>query len=141
MSASPYQRWYGTTLFQSGEGQMFPLLTKAWTTVQTPGLIPFDNMIQKLVSISFILEQMFQADTHKNCLLFIISTLWHTLRKNLLIPQNLHDDMTHTFDIDAKALHNDQPEPFDPTWHVCLGPKRGLDDWGMPSPQCCSYPL
>jgi hypothetical protein len=24
---------------------------------------------------------------------------------------------------------------------MCLGPKRGVDNWGMPSPQCCSYPL
>lgn len=59
---------------------MFPPLTHAfgpWITVQTPGLIPSDNMIQKLVSISVILQQMFHADTHKSCLLFIISTLQH----------------------------------------------------------------
>ena len=24
---------------------------------------------------------------------------------------------------------------------TCLGPKRGFENWGMPSPQCCSYPL
>lgn len=47
----------------------------------------------------------------------------------------------HIFNADAKALCNDQPAPIDPPWHVCLGPKCGVDDWGMPRPQCCSYPL
>jgi hypothetical protein len=35
--------------------------------MHTPGLIPFDNMIQKLVSLSFILQQVFQADTLAIC--------------------------------------------------------------------------
>lgn len=61
--------------------------------------------------------------------------------QKLPLPQNLHDDVMHIFDTDAKALHNDQHAPFDPTWHACLGPKRGVNDWGMQSPQCCSYPL
>jgi hypothetical protein len=32
----------------------------------------------------------------------------------------------HTFDVDAKVLHNDQPAQFDPLWHVYLDPKRGV---------------
>jgi hypothetical protein len=49
---------------------MFPLLTHVfylWIIVQTPGLIPFYSMIQKLVFLSFILQQVFQADTHVSC--------------------------------------------------------------------------
>jgi len=36
-------------------------------TVQTPGLVPIDNSIQKLVSLSFILPHMFQADIRASC--------------------------------------------------------------------------
>ena len=144
MSTSPYRHWCGMTFFRSGERQIFPLLTHAfgpWITVKTPGLIPSKNMLQKLVSICFIPQRMFQADTLKSCFLFVISTLQQTWCRNLLIPQNLHDDVMCTFNVDAKALHDDQTAPFDPPWHVCPGPKRGVNDWGMPSPQCCSYPL
>jgi hypothetical protein len=47
----------------------------------------------------------------------------------------------HIFDVDVKVLHNDQPAAFDPPWYLCLRPKCGVDDWGMPIPQCCSYTL
>jgi len=54
---------------------MFPLLTHVyslWITVQTPGLVPFDNMTQKYVFLSFIPKQMFQANAQFSCHLFVI---------------------------------------------------------------------
>jgi hypothetical protein len=54
---------------------MFPLLTHVYSlqiTVQTPGLAPFDNMTQKLVSLSFTTQKMFQANAQLSCHLFVI---------------------------------------------------------------------
>jgi hypothetical protein len=51
----------GTSLFWSERWWMFPLLTHAfslWNIVQTPGLVFFDNTIQKLISLSFTPQHM-----------------------------------------------------------------------------------
>ena len=69
------KHWEWCKPFSVLEMTIFPLLIHAfilWITVQTPGLIPSDNTIQKLVSLFSILQQMFQADTHRGCLLFLI---------------------------------------------------------------------
>jgi len=75
-----------------------------WIKVQTPKLVPYNNMIQKFVSLSFILQQMFQADTCVSCLLFINSTLWHPHCRNLPTPQKLCDDAIHMFHTEAKVF-------------------------------------
>ena len=71
--ASRYQRWVCLDSFSVMETLMFRLLTHAfsvWIIVQTPRLNPSDNTIQTLVSLSFIPQQIFLADTHASCLLF-----------------------------------------------------------------------
>jgi len=86
---------------------MFPVLTHVfsfWIKVQTPELVPYNNMIQKFVSLSFKMQQMFQADTQVSCLLFINSTLRHLYCRNLPTPRNLCDDAIHMFYTEAKVF-------------------------------------
>ena len=72
--------------------------------MQTTELVPYNDVIQKFVSLSFILQQMFQADPDVSYLLFVNSTLWHPYSRKLLTPQNLCDDVIHTFHIEAKVF-------------------------------------
>jgi hypothetical protein len=79
-----------------------PLLTHEFSLrsiVQTLGLVSFD-MIQKHISLSFIPQNMVLEDTHASFLLCVVYTLWHLYSRNLPIPKNLCDDVTH-------PLHND----------------------------------
>jgi hypothetical protein len=141
---------YGTTLFWSGRWRMFLLLTHAfslWNIVQTPGLVLFDNTIQKLNSLSFIPQHMFLEDTHASFLLCVVYTLWHPYCRNFPIPQNLCADVMHPLHTDAKK--------FTDRWSVTLqshntiwstlacgyGPVAWEDNRVMPDPECCSYPL
>jgi len=86
---------------------MFPVLIHVlsfWIKMQTTELVPYNDVIQKFVSLSFILQQMFQADPDVSYLLFVNSTLWHPYSRKLLTPQNLCDDVIHTFHIEAKVF-------------------------------------
>jgi len=86
---------------------MFPLLTHVfslWNIVQTPGLVLFDNTIQKLTSLSFTPQHMFLEDTHASFLLCVVYTLWHPYCRNFPIPQNLHADVMHLLHTDAKMF-------------------------------------
>ena len=107
MSASPYHRWvrHNSVLVRK--------MTYVSTTdscVQslehsaTPGLLPFDNTIQKLISLSFMPQHMFLEDTHVK---FPSVCCLHSLAPyciNLPIPQNLHDDVMHPLHNDAKMF-------------------------------------
>jgi len=98
---------YGTTLFWSGIWWMFPLLTHVfslWNIVQTLALVLFDSKIQNLISLSFIPQCMFLADTHARFLLCVIYTLWHPYCRNFPLPQNLRDDVMHLLHTDAKMF-------------------------------------
>jgi hypothetical protein len=63
-------------------------------------------MIQKLISLSFIPQNMVLEDTHASFLLRVVYTLWHRYSKNLTTPQNLHDDVIHLLHNDVKKFTN-----------------------------------
>jgi hypothetical protein len=109
---------------------MFPLLIHAfslWNKVQTLGLVPFDNKIQKLISLSFIPQHMFLEDTHASFLLCVVYTLWLPYCRNFPKPQNLHDDVMHPLHTDAKmftdmsSVTGQSHNTIDSLWHVGMG--------------------
>jgi hypothetical protein len=93
---------------------MLSLLTHVsslWITVQTPGLFPTDNMIKKLVSLSFTLQHMFQADTPYELSSVSPSNSLAPSVQNLPIPQNLRDDVMHTLHAVAEVF-TDRPQCY-----------------------------
>lgn len=134
---------YGTTLFWSGRWHI-PLLTHAfslWNRVQTTGLVLFENMIQKLISLSFIPQHMFLEDNHASFLLCVVYTLWHPYCRNFPIPHNLHADVMHPLHTDAKMFTDRwsvTQQSHNTIWSTLAcgyGPVAWEDNRAMPDPK------